>query len=91
MSDGKRFHIHTHLERDAADKWYCVCDVGEILATFGNAHLEETQGLRVGPYPSRQVARKELRGKFRDLVLEAVNKFIRKSGGQIERFNVEID
>jgi len=91
MSDGKRFHIKTHLEREAEDKWYCVCDVGEILATFGNANLEETKGLRVGPFPSRQVARKELRGGFRDAVLEAVRKFIQRSGGKIESFDIGID
>ena len=87
MSD-KRFHIRTYTERDDDGQWYCACDVGEIIAAIRGLEIEEVEGIRAGPFPSRQVARQELRGKFRRLVIEATQAFVKKSGGKFERFEV---
>ena len=55
-------------------QWYCVA----IFADAEGPKTQVGQTLRVGPWPSRQVARSELRGKFRECVLEALRDFVAK-------------
>ncbi len=83
-----RLHVTTNLEREAEGKWYCVCDIGEVFAQIDGGLLEKVEGLRVGPFPSRQVARKKLRGAFRDCVMSAVKEYMRKNDGSIESFEI---
>ncbi|KKM74371.1 hypothetical protein LCGC14_1401100, partial [marine sediment metagenome] len=64
------------------------CDVGERDCRGDPRLGDRVEGIRAGPFPSRQVARQELRGKFRRLVIEAAQAFVKKSGGKFERFEV---
>lgn len=85
MSKGSRLHITTYNEQDS-EGWWCVCDIARTLAQIPGADLEESNPLRVGPFRSRQVARRELRGDFRKLVVKAVQAYVAAHGGNFERF-----
>lgn len=82
-----KVHIQTYLERDERG-WWCVADVGKVIAETAAHRVEEVSPIRVGPWPSRQIARKELRGDFRKHVLAAVRRFVQKTGGSFEQFVV---
>jgi hypothetical protein len=85
-TEGRKYHIQTYARQAEPDEepgWYCVCDIGDILAEAGGTTLEDVRPIVVGPWPSRQVARKELRGEFRRLVIKAVQSFTKKAGGKI--------
>ena len=85
----KRLHVTTNIEREAEGEWYCACDIGEVFAEISGGLLEQVEGLRVGPFPSRQVARRELRGSFRDCVMSALKAFMEKNGGSFESFEID--
>ena len=93
MADkAKTYTIKTYTEREVEGEWYCTCDIGEVLADLGGgASLVQTDGIRVGPFKTRQIARQELRGDFRVLVLKATREFVRKAGGKFQKFNVAVD
>jgi hypothetical protein len=89
MTEGLRIHVQTYAERDERG-WWCVCDIGQVLADLGWGTVEEVHPLRVGPWPSRQVARQELRGEFRRLVLGAFADYSSRHGGTVERFSINV-
>lgn len=78
----------TYLEQDAQG-WFCVA--GFWYGRFGpvgepgtEPAREPDDTLRVGPFPSRQVARFELRHGFRDCITRAQQAFLaRCEGAQI--------
>lgn len=84
----QKFRVQTYAEADDDGDWYCHVDLGSIAAQLGPISLEQVEGIRVGPWPSRQVARRELRGPFRELVMSALKEFLRKSGGSIQSFEI---
>ena len=91
-AEGRKYHVKTFIrpaDDDEEPGWYCVCDIGEVLAEVGGATLEEVRPLVVGPWPSRQVAKKELRGPFHKIITEAVQSFTKRAEGKIVslRFN----
>ena len=74
----------TWIEKDE-DGWYCVVGfwTNSNPADVGNDDRDSDDGIRVGPFPSRQAARRELRGDFRKIVLAAVDAFTRRNNGRV--------
>ena len=70
----KRAVLQTMTDHDA-DGWWCVC----VIADPDGPKVQQSDLLRVGPFPSRQVAKRELTGKFRECIQDALREFIRES------------
>lgn len=86
------FRIETSSRKDP-DGWHVHIDVIAVYAPPpgypAGAEVLDNQGYRIGPWPSRRAARKELRGDVRKIVVGVVRK-IREAGGTIERFDLEV-
>jgi hypothetical protein len=82
-----KLHLRTYINKDEAGWWVNV-DIGEVLSEEGAAVTEAVEGFRVGPWPSRQVAREQMRGGVRDAVVGAVQRHLKAMGGTFERFEV---
>ena len=70
----------TYLEHDETG-WWCTCSYwyerfGPVGPVGEDPIREPDDGMRVGRFPSRQVARKELRGDFRKCITEATQRFL---------------
>lgn len=79
--------VKTYVERDA-DGWYCVAGFwfgfrGPVGEAGGREPRDPDDALRVGPWPSRQVAKRELRGAFRKAVFGAMNDLRQKHGARL--------
>lgn len=77
---GTLIRARTYVEHDDTG-WWCAFqmfsgETAEALVPFGDP-------IRVGPWPSRQVARRELRGDFRRIITEATRAYAAKIGGRV--------
>ena len=77
-------HLRTWIEKDAAG-WYCVCGFWTEVKPedVGTAGSEPEDSIRVGPFESCQVARKELRGDFRKVVMRGIQNLNQRHGGRV--------
>lgn len=81
---GTTIRTKTWIEQDEAG-WWCVVGFWHAAdpREVGNERTDSDDGMRVGPFPSRQVARRELRGKFREIVTLALRDFIAANDGKV--------
>ncbi len=87
---GETLRTSTWIEKDADGGWYCVVGFWiregrdeKLLEQIGDGSRDCDESIRVGPFSSRQVARRELRGDFRKLVLGAIQELNQRRGGEI--------
>ncbi|MEE8217968.1 MAG: hypothetical protein V3S03_03290 [Vicinamibacteria bacterium] len=84
--------IWTSCRKDP-DGWHVHVDVEKIfeppVEIAGATEVVQCEGFRIGPWPSRQVARRELRGGVRRIVFEVVRK-IQEAGGTVERCDIDV-
>ena len=84
-NQGETVRARTWLENDESE-WYCV--VGFWIGADPNSvgtepETEPDESIRVGPFPSRQVARAELRGRFRASLMGTLRDFTRRHEGRV--------
>lgn len=74
------YRARTKIEHDEKG-WFCVFQLFHGPTAVELVEFEKA--IRVGPFPSRQVARAELRGKFRKIVVEAFREFSEQHGARV--------
>lgn len=84
-----RFRVVTEIAQDDRGWWVEILFWwNERAVSLTRPMRPEDDGFRVGPWPSRQVARREMRGGVRKLTVDAVQDFAKRYGGKFERFEV---
>lgn len=86
----ERLRLRTELAQDEQGWWVEVLFWWNERAGGGDEPVRpEDDCLRVGPWPSRQVARREQRTGVRRQVVETVQRLVRHGGATFERFEVD--
>ena len=87
---GVKLRARTHTEQHA-DGWWCVLTLATWKASEPEDAAIEAPPFRVGPFPSRQVARRELEGDFRKACVDVIQRLAREHGGTFEWFIVGVE
>ncbi len=82
-----KLRARTYTESDA-DGWWCCLELSNWLSSEPEDTAAVAPPIRIGPFPSRQAARRELRGDFRRACVDVMQEYARDHGGTFERFIV---